>query len=84
MFLLIHMKAFGYEPYAQMSFNQVKERANQVIEGRMTRKESLLIAMSTTKKEGYGAYKDKSSKDIIDQVKELKGGDELCLQVKNK
>lgn len=78
LFLLVHMKALGQEPYEQMSINQIKEKANQIIEGRMTRKESLLIAMFTAKKEGYGPYKDMSSKDILDRVKELKKGDELC------
>ena len=66
-----------------MSISQIKEKANQIIEGRMTRKESLLIAMFTAKKEGYGPYKDMSSRDIIDKVKGLKNGDELCRQNKS-
>lgn len=83
MCLLLHMKALGHEPYEQMSFIQVKERANYILEGRMTRKESVLITMFTAKKEGYGPYKDMSSRDIIDRVKELQVGDELCPQVKS-
>ena len=83
LFLLVHMKVLGQEPYDQMSISQIKEKANQIIEGRMTRKESLLIAMFTAKKGGYGPYKDMSSKDILDRVKELKNGDEFCSQGKS-
>ena len=61
------MKAFGYEPYVQMSFNQVKERANQVIEGRMTRKGSLLIAMFTAEKEGYWFKHSKTNNDNVQE-----------------